>query len=143
MAFLNSLDISGSALTAQRLRMDIISQNLANATTTRTADGGPYRRRAAVFTAAATDDFATCFSKARHNLGGVVVSRIVTDMSDLRVEYDPEHPDADSEGYVHYPNVDEVKELIDMMAATRAYESNITALNATKNMALKALEIGK
>jgi len=141
MAFLNSLDISGSALTAQRLRMDIISQNLANATTTRTADGGPYRRRAAVFTAA--DDFATCFSKARHNLGGVVVSRIVTDMSDLRVEYDPEHPDADSEGYVHYPNVDEVKELIDMMAATRAYESNITALNATKNMALKALEIGK
>lgn len=144
MAFLSSLDISGSALTAQRLRMDVISQNIANATTTRTAGGEPYRRRVAVFSERRGAAFSSYFDHAKATAGdGVVVSSIATDMSDFKSEYDPDHPDADENGYVQYPNVDEVTELVDMMAATRAYEANVTALNATKSMALKALEIGQ
>ncbi len=144
MAFLNSIDISGSALTAQRLRMDVISQNIANASTTRTATGEPYRRRVTIFTERSGTDFQSYLNDATNAAGGgVVVSAIATDMSDFKSEYDPDHPDADADGYVQYPNVDEVTELVDMMAATRAYEANVTALNATKNMALKALEIGR
>lgn len=145
MAFLNSIDISGSALTAQRLRMDVISQNIANAATTRTATGEPYRRRVTVLSDRGGASFQSYLDGATGNTagGGVVVSAIATDMSDFKSEYDPDHPDADADGYVQYPNVDEVTELVDMMAATRAYEANITALNATKNMALKALEIGR
>ncbi len=150
MAFLSSLDISGSALTAQRLRMDVISQNIANANTTRIENGEPYRRRAVVFSERPGDTgFASFLNRAREGQTqpspgrGVVVSSIATDMSDFKTEYDPTHPDADADGYVRYPNVNEVTEMVDMMAATRAYEANITALNATKNMALKALEIGR
>lgn len=145
VAFLNSIDISGSALTAQRLRMDVISQNIANASTTRTATGEPYRRRVAVFAERGGTSFQSYLDGATGASagGGVVVSAIATDMSDFKSEYDPDHPDADADGYVQYPNVDEVTELVDMMAATRAYEANVTALNATKNMALKALEIGR
>ena len=145
MAFLSSLDISGSALTAQRLRMDIISQNIANASTTRTANGEPYRRRVAVLQQREGSSFQSYLDNANSasSGGGVMVTGIATDMSDFKSEYDPNHPDADANGYVQYPNVDEVTELVDMMAATRAYEANITALNATKNMALKALEIGR
>lgn len=144
VAFLNSIDISGSALTAQRLRMDVISQNIANASTTRTAAGEPYRRRVAVFAERGGTPFQSYLEDATEaSGGGVVVSSIATDMSNFKSEYDPDHPDADADGYVQYPNVDEVTELVDMMAATRAYEANITALNATKNMALKALEIGR
>jgi len=146
MAFLSSLDISGSALTAQRLRMDVISQNIANASTTRTAEGGPYRRRVAVFTEnRGNTSFSSYLDQAQSASagGGVVVSSIATDMSDFRTEYDPTNPDANADGYVLYPNVNETTELVDMMSATRSYEANITALNATKNMALKALEIGR
>ena len=147
MAFLSSLDISGSALTAQRLRMDIISQNIANASTTRTANGEPYRRRVAVFseqTGGNSNSFASYLDRAQNASGkGVVVSSIATDMSDFKKEYDPTNPEADANGYVTYPNVNETTELVDMMSATRSYEANITALNATKNMALKALEIGR
>ena len=150
MAFLSSLDISGSALTAQRLRMDVISQNIANATTTKTASGEPYRRRVAVFSERpGATTFSSFFERAQQDQSnqvagrGVVVSSIATDMSDFKTEYDPTHPDADENGYVRYPNVNEVTEMVDMMASTRAYEANITALNATKNMALKALEIGR
>ncbi len=150
MAFLSSLDISGSALTAQRLRMDVISQNIANANTTRTENGETYRRRAVVFSERpGTATFSSFLNRAQEEQRdqvagrGVVVSSIETDMSDLKTEYDPSHPDADENGYVRYPNVNEVTEMVDMMAATRAYEASITALNATKNMALKALEIGR
>ena len=139
MGFLSSLDISASALTAQRMRMDIISQNIANASTTRTADGTPYRRRVAVLSERTAAPFSAYFEQA---VGcGVVVSQILEDASDFPVEYDPGHPDADANGYVQYPNVDEVKEIIDMMSATRSYEANVTVLNATKSMAMKALEI--
>ncbi len=156
MSFLKALEISASGLTAQRLRMDIISQNIANATTTRTAEGETYRRRVVSMAEQRdTTSFANYLNRARLEDGegirgitqtsaaGVRVAGIATDMSDFRYEYDPDHPDADEEGYVAYPNVDEAAELVDMMAASRAYEANVTALNAIKSMAVKALEIGK
>jgi flagellar basal-body rod protein FlgC len=140
MGFLSSMDISGSALTAQRLRMDIISENLANADTTVTDTGGPYRRKVCVFEERSADSFSNAFEKAIG--GGVKVSQIIEDQSDFEVEYDPASPLADADGYVRRPNVDEVEEIIDLMSATRSYEANVTALNATKSMAVKALEIG-
>ncbi len=140
MGFLSSLNISASALTAQRMRMDVISENIANADTTRTENGGPYRRRVTVM-AEQPQTFSSMLNKASG--GGVVVSQIVEDMSDFKYEYDPEHPDADELGYVARPNVDQAREIIDLMSATRSYEANVTALNATKSMAVKALEIGR
>lgn len=139
MGFLDNMDISASGLTAQRMRMDVISQNIANASTTRTADGEPYRRRVTVLS-----EKPAPFSSYLNAAGsGVAVTHITQDMSDFLLEHDPGHPDADENGYVRLPNVDEVKEMLDMMSATRAYEANVTALNATKSMAMKALEIGK
>ncbi len=140
MGFLNSLDVSASALTAQRMRMDVISENIANANTTRTENGGPYRRRVSVLQEQPLT-FSSILNEAKG--GGVVVSRIVEDQSDFEYEYDPDHPDADANGYVALPNVDEAEEIIDLMSATRSYEANVTALNATKGMAMKALEIGR
>lgn len=144
MGFLSALDISASGLTAQRMRMDIISENIANATTTRTASGQPYRRKVVTLTQRGGLSFSSHLNQALSPRAGsgVVASAIRMDTSPFILDYDPTHPDADETGYVHYPNVDEARELIDMMAVTRAYEANVTALNATKNMAMKALEIG-
>lgn len=145
MSFLNSLNISGSGLTAQRLRMDIISENIANIDTTRTEAGkGPYRRKVVVLTS--KDDFKGMLVKNLNENkvnGGVEVSEIVEDPSDFKLAYDPAHPDADENGYVSMPNVDSLKETVDMMESFRAYQANITALNTTKQMAIKALEIGR
>ncbi len=138
MGFLSSIDISGSALTAQRLRMDVISENIANAETTTTNNGEPYRRKVCVLSERSS--FSSVLSNSVG--GGVVVSQIATDASDFELEYDPDNPLADADGYVQMPNVDEVEEIIDLMSATRSYEANVTALNATKSMAVKALEIG-
>lgn len=144
MSFLNSFNISGSGLTAQRLRMDVISENIANKDTTRTEAGGPYRRKTVVFTA--VNDFKEMLAaNLQDNNGkkGVEVTEIIEDPSDFKLVYDPDHPDANEEGYVEMPNVDTLKETIDMMEAYRAYQANITALNTTKQMAAKALEIGR
>jgi flagellar basal-body rod protein FlgC len=138
MGFLSSLDISASALTAQRLRMNVISENIANADTTRTENGEPYRRRV-VSMGERPGSFSDELRSATG--GGVMVTAIVEDSSAFEYDYDPTHPDANADGYVAYPNVDETEEIIDMMAATRSYEANVTALNATKSMAAKALEI--
>ncbi len=138
MGFLSSLDISASALTAQRMRMDVISENIANAGTTRTENGGPYRRRVVVMQER-TADFSTVLKQATG--AGVMVSQIVEDASSFEYDYDPNHPDADANGYVAMPNVNETEEIIDLMEATRSYEANVTVLNATKSMAIKALEI--
>lgn len=138
MGFLSSLDINASALTAQRMRMDVISQNIANANTTRTENGQPYRRRVVVMQERPSD-FASVLKQATGS--GVMVSQIVEDVSDFEYEYDPDHPDADENGYVALPNVDETEEIIDLMESTRSFEANVTALNATKSMAMKALEI--
>ncbi len=143
MSFLKSMDISASALTAQRVRMDVIAENLANINTTRTAEGAPYRRRYVVMQQREDQTFAGMLdrAKAKSNGSGVRVTEIREDESPFKLDYDPDHPDANEEGYVQMPNVDLVVEMVDMMAATRSYEANITATNAIKSMALKALEI--
>ena len=143
MSFLKSMDISASALTAQRVRMDVIAENLANINTTRTAEGAPYRRRYVVMQQREDQTFAGMLdrAKAKSNGSGVRVTEIRQDESPFKLDYDPDHPDANEEGYVQMPNVDLVVEMVDMMAATRSYEANITATNAIKSMALKALEI--
>ena len=146
MAFLRALGVSASALTAQSFRMDVISENIANAEVTRTADGNPYRRRNVVMgERTLATNFADELFGARNRLrgDGVEVVEVIEDQSDFRMVYEPSHPDADENGYVSYPNVDTVTEMVDILTATRAYEANITAFNATKNMALKALDIGK
>jgi flagellar basal-body rod protein FlgC len=143
MSFLKSLNISGSGLTSQRLRMDVISENIANIDTTRTENGGPYRRKMVVLSS--TSGFKNMLIKNLNDYeaGGVEVTEIAEDQSEFKLVYDPEHPDADENGYVSMPNVDSLKETVDMMEAYRAYQANVTALNTTKQMAVKALEIGR
>ena len=183
MSLLSSITISASGLTAERLRMDVIANNIANANTTRTSTGGPYRRQEVVFAAAGPLSFPKILGAAQrlgfvfgsralssriydgiygeypgtreysglagagrrgsYAPGGVVVLGIVEDPSPPRMVYDPGHPDADQDGYVAMPNVEIVKEMVDMISASRAYEANVTAINAAKSMALKALEIGR
>jgi flagellar basal-body rod protein FlgC len=146
MGFFTALESSASALTAQRLRMDTISENIANANTTRTENGTPYRRKTVIFQAAnGNAPFSSYLSKASQDRvsGGVRVSAIVQDQTPFKSVYDPGHPDADANGMVQMPNVDVVTEMVNMISATRAYEANVTAINTTKSMASKALEIGK
>ena len=144
MSFLDSMNISGSALTATRLRMEVITENMANVNTTRTSSGEPYRRKYVVFQEKINDTaFAEFFHKPKTTPGGVRVLEIGTDMSEFKYDYNPSHPDADENGYVRMPNVEVVQEMVDMMSAYRAYEANITALNTFKDMALKTLELGK
>lgn len=145
MSFFSSMDIAGSGLTASRLRMDIISENLANMSTTRTENGGPYRRKMAVYEAVGESSFEQMLSEnvSGSHKGGVRVAEIVEDPSEFTAVYNPEHPDADENGYVLMPNVDESQETLDMMAVTRQYQFNLSAVNAMKQMASKALEIGR
>jgi flagellar basal-body rod protein FlgC len=126
--------------------MDIISENIANIDTTRTESGGPYKRKMVVFTSKGQSNFKDILvnNLKEHEInGGVEVSQIMDDESEFKLVYDPEHPDADNNGYVSMPNVDTLKETVDMMEAYRAYQANITALNTAKQMAVKALEIGR
>ncbi len=154
MAFLSSMNIVASGLTAQQLRLDIISENITNSSTTRTENGGgAYRRKMVVFQAeTGRDDFRAAMARAANGLvpnkgydtaGGVRVTRIVDDPSELKLVYDPTHPDANEEGYVELPNVDMVKEMTDAMAASQAYSANVTAFNTLKAVVAKGLEIGK
>lgn len=138
VGLVDSLRISGSGLTAERVRMDTIANNLANANTTRTEQGGPYRRQMVLFSAVESD------RRQKFRVGGGVrVLGIVEDPTAPRLVYDPQHPDADSEGYVQMPNVNVITEMVDLISATRAYEANITAINAAKAIAMKALDIGR
>ncbi|HHT87938.1 MAG TPA: flagellar basal body rod protein FlgC [Clostridiales bacterium] len=144
MSAFSGMNISASGMTAQRLRMDIISQNIANVNTTRDENGEPYRRKAVVFAEKDATPFQEVFMRTAGIIGnGVKVSGIIEDSKPMRKVYDPNHPDADEEGYVTYPNVNIVQEMTDLIDATRSYEANVTAFNATKNMALKGLEVGK
>lgn len=147
MGYFTSLDIGASALSAQRLRMDTISQNIANANTTRTEKGTPYRRREVIFEEMGSlprfSDYLAENSKNAYIGSGVRVARIVEDQTPFKKIYDPGHPDANSEGYVEMPNVDVITEMVNMISATRAYEANVTSINTTKSIAMKALEIGK
>lgn len=152
MGFPSSFRISGSALTAQRLRMDVIANNIANSETTRTPTGEAYRRERVVFRPWVQSTPLTAYSSIHEAMqrqafqqasAGLQVSAVSKDPSPFRRVYDPGHPDADAEGFVDYPNVDVVTEMTDMLSATRAYEANVTALNALKTMAQRALEIGR
>lgn len=134
MNIFGGMRISASGLSAERMRMDVISSNVANVKTTRTEDGGAYKRKVATF--------AENYDKKLGMLG-VKTTSIEEDKSPLRKLYDPNHPDADEQGYVEYPNVDLLVEMSDLIAASRAYESNVDTLNAQKSMISKALEIGR
>lgn len=150
MRVFSSFDISGSGLTAQRLRMDVVANNIANVNTTRTAEGGPYRRQVVVFEPRREEaQFLLPFSaearrkQATGTGAGVKVVSVTSDGAPARRVYDPGHPDADAQGYVNMPNVTLVNEMVDMISATRAYEANVAAIDSAKSMAQKALEIGK
>lgn len=143
MGIFTSLNISASALQAQRTRLDTISSNMANAETTRTPQGGPYQRKMVVFETQQMSFADHLSSRSNKAINGVRVSSIAVDNRDPKLVYDPQHPDADDRGYVAMPDIDILKETTDMMMATRAYEANITTIKSAKRMALKALEIGK
>ncbi|TCS80938.1 flagellar basal body rod protein FlgC [Pectinatus cerevisiiphilus] len=148
MAMFGSIDTSASGMTAERLRMDVISNNIANVNTTRTAQGTAYRRKYVVFEPR-TDmeqsaSFFNTFSNELQKPGdGVRVVRIQDDDSPFKLKYDPGNPDANQQGYVNMPNVNIVAEMTDMITASRAYEANVTAINSAKSMAMKTLDIGK
>jgi flagellar basal-body rod protein FlgC len=161
MSFLNSFDISGYGLSAQRVRVNTISQNIANAQTTRTEEGGPYRRKEVVFKAI---DFNEKFNEALNGMSNsagyedpldegeygkkvnpaimsVVVDKIVRDDREPKMKFDPSHPDADADGYVAYPNVNPVIEMADLVEATRSYQANVAAFESSKSMANAAISL--
>ena len=139
MGIFSSFDISASGLTANRLWMDVVASNIANAQTTRTPDGGPYRRREVVFSTRLEGAAAPDMEGGQ----GVRVVGIVEDESPARLDYEPEHPDAREDGYVEMPNVNAVTEMVDMLVASRAYEANAAAIEAAKGMLMRAIDILK
>jgi flagellar basal-body rod protein FlgC len=164
----SALEISATGLTAQRLRMNVVANNIANASTTRTPEGGPYKRQVVSFQAAlngpvialpANDPASPHLSLSTRSPGqhalsvaseriqvlpaGVEVGQVTDDPSEPQMIYDPSHPDADEKGYVKMPNINPVVEMMDLMGASRAYEANITAMGASKDMVTKTLEIGR
>lgn len=145
MDFLTGMRVSGSGMTANRLRMNAISSNIANINTTRTPEGGPYRRKDVVFEAIPEQkSFGDILhSQVDRNMNRVQVSDVMVDRGAPMMKYEPNHPDANPEGYVAYPNINLMEEMTNMIQATRAYEANVSTMNASKNMALSALEIGR
>ena len=146
MSMFGGMEISGSALTAQRLRMNVTAENIANAETTKGADGNPYRRKEVTLQAAGqAGTFGSQLSRAMGTAGvapgGVQATQITEDQTDGKLVYDPSHPDADANGYVQMPNVDSVSEMVDLISAQRAYEANVTAMSAAKQMFAKTLEL--
>ncbi|HDZ4966968.1 TPA: flagellar basal body rod protein FlgC [Campylobacter jejuni] len=161
MAYLSDFDISGYGLSAQRFRMNVISSNIANANTTRTAEGGPYRRREVIFKATDFDKLLneqinkdnnflkyenplndpSSPEEAKPAIQSVVVDKVVRDDKDFRMKYDPSHPDANAEGYVAYPNVNPVIEMADLIEATRAYQANVSAFTSAKTIAQSVIDL--
>lgn len=146
MGLFQAFNISASGMTAERFRTDIIAENIANVNTTSTPEGGPYRRKLVTFAEREVTPFSQFYSASKNALvgNGVKVTKVTKDYeTDYIMEYDPSNPDADENGYVSYPNVNTVTEMTDLIDATRAYEANVTAFNASKSMAEKGLSIGK
>ncbi|MED7832020.1 flagellar basal body rod protein FlgC [Campylobacter coli] len=161
MVYLSDFDISGYGLSAQRFRMNVISSNIANANTTRTAEGGPYRRREVIFKATDFDKLLneqinkdnnflkyenplndpSSPEEAKPAIQSVVVDKVVRDDKDFRMKYDPSHPDANAQGYVAYPNVNPVIEMADLIEATRAYQANVSAFTSAKTIAQSAIDL--
>jgi flagellar basal-body rod protein FlgC len=143
MSLFSTMDIAASGLSAQRLRLDLIAGNLANVHTTRTENGGPFRRQLAVFQARDYGLHRAGGSTPVLGGGGVRVLGIVEDQSPLKMVYDPSHPDADPDGYVWYPNVDPILEMADLIGASRAFEANLSVLEAGKQLITRSLSIGR
>jgi flagellar basal-body rod protein FlgC len=150
MSMFGALDVSASGLTASRMRMDVVAENLANAETTRGPNGGPYRRKEVVLQSVGGGGFQSALSAAAGNLpgiggaqqaGGVQVAGIVTDNSAPRMVYDPSHPDANAQGYVAMPNVNPVTEMVDLISSSRSYEANVTAMQTAKSMFSKTFDL--
>jgi flagellar basal-body rod protein FlgC len=141
MDFFSAMEVSASGLAAERTRMNVAASNLANAQTTQTAEGGPYKRKSVVLQSVElTGTEKTTDGQA---VSGVKVQQIAADNAAPRMEYDPGHPQANAQGYVAYPNVNPVEEMVDMITASRAYEAGVTAMSTAVNMAQSALGIGK
>ncbi|MEE2959647.1 MAG: flagellar basal body rod protein FlgC [Myxococcota bacterium] len=143
MDFYSAMEIVSSGLTAERVRLNITASNLANAETTRTKEGGAYKRRDPIFTATNLDDDGGFRTHLEMATRGVEVTDVVKDQNPPRKIFDPKHPDADATGYVELPNVNLVEEMVNMIMATRAYEAGVTAMKSVKSMAEKALTIGR
>jgi flagellar basal-body rod protein FlgC len=142
--FFDAVDVSASALSAERMRMNTTSSNLANAHTTRTPEGGPYRRKDVVFESIPTREFASVLNGEMNTpLHRVHVADVVSDQNSPKLVFDPNHADANAEGMVAYPNVNTMEEMVNLMTASRTYEANVTAINVSRNMMQKALEIGR
>ncbi len=146
MGLFDAVDIAGSGLSAERLRMDVTAENLANAQTTRGANGGAYRRKEVVLQQVDGGGFRTALAGAMgggNRPGGVQAAGIVEDASPLKQVYDPGHPDANAQGYVQMPNVNPVTEMVDLISASRAYEANVTAMQTAKSMFTRTLDLLK
>ena len=144
----STLNISATGLTAERLRMDVVADNIANINTTRTPEGGPYQRKLILFSEIKdknSDDFSSVFENIKSDelSGGVKVVGITKDAAPFKKVYDPGHPDADKNGYVRYPNVNVITEMVDMVSASRAYEANLQAVSVFRNMSIRAIDILK
>jgi flagellar basal-body rod protein FlgC len=133
MGFFSTLNIAATGLSAQRIRINVISSNLANANTTKTESGEPYKRKDIIFKELLEGEYR----------GGVRVEKVVEDKKPFVLKYEPGHPDANEEGYVQYPNVNPIEEMVNMIEASRSYEANVTVLNTAKQLAMRALEIGR
>lgn len=143
MDILTALKISGSGLKAERARLNVTAMNLANANTTRTMEGGPYKAKSVVFGARPVANFQDTLNATQSRLRTVEVVEVVEDDKPFREVYDPSHPDADDNGIVRFPNVDLAEQMVDMISAKRGYEANVTAIDAVKSMAMKALDISR
>lgn len=144
--YISGMRISSSGMTAQRARLNAISSNIANINTTQTPEGGPYRRKDVVFEAmpdARNFGEILTTTNPKSNMQRVQVTDVVSDLKAPLMKYDPDHPDANPEGYVAYPNINLMEEMTNMIQATRAYEANVSALQASKDMAMSALELGR
>lgn len=143
MDILTSLKISGSGLKAERARLNVAAMNLANVDTTRTIEGGPYKAKSVVFSAKPLENFQDTLDSVNARLRKVEVVEVVEDDKPFKEVYDPSHPDANEEGIVQFPNVDVPEQMVDLISARRGYEANVTAIEAAKSMAMKALDISR
>jgi flagellar basal-body rod protein FlgC len=142
MSLFSALSVGASGMSAQRARAELLVENLANAETTRTPEGGPYRRKDAIFESSSVESpFASVFDAEMHAAGGVGVSEVVTDMRDPELRYLPGHPDANADGYVAYPRVNPAEDMVDLMGATRSYQANVAAIAAVKDMIQRSIDL--
>jgi len=142
MSLFSVLSVSASGMSAQRVRAELLTENLANAETTRTPEGGPYRRKDAVFESASVESpFSSEFRSQLEEPGGVAVSEVVVDQRDPELRYMPGHPDANADGYVAFPRVSPAEDMVDLMGAARSYEANVAAISAVKDMIQRSLDL--